>query len=110
VEDMPSLEPKYLKEMADVISSPLSVFFHKSLGECMASSHRLGNWKHHTKYTRKVTDHGNYKPVSLTSIIGKVMESIIGDNLVHHIMDNQLFCDDQAVMYDPATPSLGTVD
>ncbi len=38
---------------------------------------------------------GNYRLVSLTSVIGKVMESIIRDVIVKHIMDNHLFADEQ---------------
>ena len=32
---------------------------------------------------------GNYRPVSLTSVVGKVMESLIRDQLVQHMtLDN----------------------
>ncbi len=36
---------------------------------------------------------GNYRQVSLISVIGKVMESIIRDVIVKHMMDNHLFAD-----------------
>ena len=38
---------------------------------------------------------GDYRPVSLTSVIGKIMESVIRDSLVKHMMENNLFCDQQ---------------
>ncbi len=38
---------------------------------------------------------GNYRPVRLTSVIGKVMESIIRDVIVKHLMENHLFADEQ---------------
>jgi len=37
----------------------------------------------------------NYRPVSLTSIIGKTFEAIIRDALVHHLEDNHLITDSQ---------------
>ena len=36
---------------------------------------------------------GNYRPVSLTSVVVKVMESIIRDHLLDHMMKNKSFCD-----------------
>ena len=38
---------------------------------------------------------GNYRPVSLTSVVGKLMESIVRDNIVEHMMENALFVDAQ---------------
>ena len=38
---------------------------------------------------------GNYRPLSLTSILGKIMESIIRDQIVEHMMSNDLFSDEQ---------------
>ena len=89
------IHPRVLKETADVISSPLSVIFHKSLSEGrLPTAWNIGNITPiHKKGSRSSA--GNYRPVSLTSIIGKVMESIIRDHLVQHMMDNALFCDAQ---------------
>ena len=39
------------------------------------------------------TDAGNYRPVSLTSVLGKVIESFISDHLVDHMTKNILFCE-----------------
>ena len=41
------------------------------------------------------TDAGNYRPVSLTSVLGKVMESFVRDHLVDHMTKNTLFCEAQ---------------
>ena len=43
----------------------------------------------------KKSDPGNYRPVSLTSVISKVMESIVRDAMVEHLMKNNLFTDNQ---------------
>ena len=37
----------------------------------------------------------NYRPVSLTSQVCKVMESIVRDNLVDHLKENDLISDEQ---------------
>ena len=38
---------------------------------------------------------GNYRPISLTSIICKLLEAIIRDAIVTHMSVNNLFCDQQ---------------
>ena len=37
----------------------------------------------------------NYRPISLTSVPGKLMERIIRDALVNHMTTNKLFCEEQ---------------
>ena len=36
-----------------------------------------------------------YRPISLTSVLGEIMERIIRDALVNHMTTNSLFCDEQ---------------
>jgi len=43
----------------------------------------------HKKGDRHLVD--NYCPITLTSIIGKVLESIIKDHILNHFTDNDLF-------------------
>ena len=38
---------------------------------------------------------GNYRPISLTSVCGKIMEALIREDIVNHMMENDLFCDEQ---------------
>ena len=40
-------------------------------------------------------DVANYRPISLTSIVGKVMEIRIRDELLEHVGDNNLFTNHQ---------------
>ena len=87
--------PRILNELSSSIKEPLWMIFQKSLLEG-----RLPEvWKnaHITPIHKKgsKTTPGNYRPVSLTSVIGKVMESTIRDQLVRHMMENNLFCDAQ---------------
>jgi len=72
--------------MAKSICIPLSILFNKSSD----SSTLPEDWKsaHITPIHKKgvcnlVT---NYQPISLTSIIIKLMESIINDNILNHFI------------------------
>lgn len=89
------IHPKVLIETANNISLPLCIIFQKSL----ASGQVPSSWKEanvtpiHKKASKQKAS--NYRPISLTSIVCRIMESIIRDNIVKHMMENQLFCDSQ---------------
>ena len=59
--------------------------FPKSLEACITAIHKKG----------KKNVFENYRPVSITSIICKVMESIIRDKIINHIERNNIFADKQ---------------
>ena len=86
--------PFFLKELADLICVPLSILFNKSLKEgahkswlnaVIAPVYKKGN----------KSEPNNYRPISLTSVISKVMESILRDAIITHLMHNSLVSDDQ---------------
>ena len=85
------IPPRILKELCEQLANPLSVLFNKSLEEGKIPS----DWKKadvvpiFKKGTR--ADPGNYRPVSLTCILSKVLESFVRDALVSHMMDNKLY-------------------
>ncbi|KFQ39647.1 hypothetical protein N332_02163, partial [Mesitornis unicolor] len=81
--------PRVLRELAEVLAKPLSIIYQQSwlTGE-VPVYWKLANvtliykrgWKE---------DPGNYRPVSLTSVPGKMMEQIILSAITRHMQDNQ---------------------
>ena len=68
------IHPKLIKEIKDVIVTPLTIIFQKSLAESKIPE----NWKeaHITAIFKKGVKScpENYRPISLTSVPGKMME------------------------------------
>lgn len=63
-----------LRELVDIIAGPLSILCQSS----WESGEVLCDWKlaKIVYICKKTEDHGNYRPVSLTSVPGKMMEKI----------------------------------
>ena len=85
------IPPRVLKEISKEISNPLCHLFNKSLEQGVLPE----DWK-----TAEVTaifkkgsrnEPGNYRPVSLTCVVCKVLETIIRDSIVNYFQDNELY-------------------
>ena len=91
-DDIPTI---LLSETAEALALPVSIIFRKSLDEG-----QLPNiWK-----KAKVTpifkkgsraSANNYRPVSLTCILCKVMETLIRNRVLNHMQQNKLICKEQ---------------
>ncbi|KAK4823954.1 LOW QUALITY PROTEIN: hypothetical protein QYF61_008340 [Mycteria americana] len=83
------IHPRVLKELADVLTKPLSIIYQQSwlTGE-VPVEYRLANMIPIFKKGQK-EDVGNYRPVSLTSVPGKLMEQIILSAITRHVENNQ---------------------
>ena len=69
---------------------PLSILYHKSMVEGVVPD----DWRsaNVTPIFKKgsETSPGNYRPVSLTSVPGKIMESVIKNTMMDHLTSHKL--------------------
>ena len=82
--------PRILKELHTVIAEPLYNIFRKSIDQGKLPR----GWK--IGYVSPIFKKGdrhqakNYRPVSLTSVVCKTLESMICDKIMCHLVQNQL--------------------
>ena len=84
------MESLMLKELANKLKSVLTIIYNRSLSESKLSNDwKIANVTPISKKGKKC-DAGNYRPVSLTSHVCKILESIIKDSIINHINVNNL--------------------
>jgi len=84
------MHPRVLRELADVIAEPLSIIFERSgrKGE-VPEDWRKANVTPVFNKSKK-EDPGNYRPVSLTSIPGKMMEQLILEAIIKQVEEKKV--------------------
>ena len=89
------MHPKILKELQEEIADGLTIIFNKSL----TSKEIPSVWKKARVvaiYKKKNKNLAcNYRPVSLTSIVCKVMETVVRDHIVEYMKSENLFSNRQ---------------
>jgi hypothetical protein len=90
-----NIHPKVLKELRNQLCYPIHKIFEKSLQEgIVPPSWKTANIKPlHKKGSRANVE--NYRPVSLTSVFGKMLESLIKEDLIHFLTTNSLISNKQ---------------
>ena len=89
------MHPRVLKELAHELSEPLAIIFNTS----MRQSKIPDDWKLadvtaiHKKGDKRLPE--NYRPISLTSIVCKVMEKLVRNKLEVYLKCNKMITDKQ---------------
>ncbi len=83
--------PRVLQEVKDLLLKPITCLFQKSLLEgFLPESWREANITPIYKNKGTRSHPTNYRPVSLTSIICKLLDSLIKDAVLDHLIENNL--------------------
>ncbi|CAM4531860.1 unnamed protein product, partial [Lepidochelys olivacea] len=89
------LHPRVLKELADVIAEPLAIIFENS----WRSGEVPEDWKKANVVpifkTGKKDDPGSYRPVSLISVPGKIMEHVLKESILKHLNERKVIRNSQ---------------
>ena len=89
------MHPRFLRELKHELVKPLNLIFNRSLEENKVPN----DWKEarisaiYKKGKKSLAS--NYRPVSLTSVICKLMERLVRDHIIEHFQVNKLFTEKQ---------------
>ena len=89
------IHPRFLKELAEPLALPVTILFNKSLSEGRLPS----MWK--TANVTCIFKSGdrqlacNYRPISVTAILCRLLEKIVRNPIMDHCKDNKVFSNSQ---------------
>ena len=85
-----NLHPRLLIELADILALPITILFNATLKDGTIPK----DWKMafitgiFKKGSKRLPE--NYRPISLTSILCKIMEKFVRDSVVTHLLEKEL--------------------
>ena len=84
------LHPMLLKELSECLAQPLTVLFNMTLDQgVLPDDWKLGNsFPIYKKGRKKIAE--NYRPISLTSVLCKMLEKLIRSHVMKHLVDKKL--------------------
>ena len=87
--ELAGIHPRVPRELAQQLTNLLSIIYHQSglTGEAPADWRLAGVTPTYKKGRKE--EPGNYKPVSLTSVPGKVVQEITLKAIMWHVQDEQ---------------------
>ena len=89
------IDIKMLQELIDCVADPITMLLKKSVDQGVLPN----DWREAivTPVFKKgaKSNAENYRPISLTSVVCKVLESIIKKQIVKHFINEKLFADEQ---------------
>jgi hypothetical protein len=90
-----NIHPRILRELSNILSEPLSIIYSNSYTNSVCPD----EWRCANVIALfKKGDHkyaGNYRPVSLTCIVCKVLETIVRVSIVNHMQVHKLYSNKQ---------------
>ena len=92
---MDGISPRVLIETADTMNTPVTLLLNKTLTEGQLPQRWKDAMVTPLFKKGKKSAPGNYRPVSLTSVLCKVSESIIRDQIMDHLYRNKLLSERQ---------------
>ena len=100
------VHPKLLKELAEIILEPLEKMFNLNLQSSkMPEEWKIGEISAIFKKGNRRSPM-NYRPVSLTSTVCKLLESLVREEIISHMRSNKLFSPYQYGFIDKRSTTL----
>ena len=85
-----NIHPQLLKHAKDILAAPLAVIFQKSIKAAQLPVDRKKAYITPVFKKRKRNSAANYKPISITSSVVKVVEGIVNDAVIKHLEKNSI--------------------
>ena len=93
--DFDGYSPYLIKQVTSALADPLSLIFNS----LFSTENTLSSWRKAiiTPIYKKglSSDPANYRPVSLTSVFGKLMERVVAFEMLHYLLANRLLSAEQ---------------